>query len=56
MGGTQLEIAGTQLERVTSYKYLSLLLDVNQDFREQRTKTINHVQSKLTLFAKIRVF
>ena len=50
------EIAGTQLERVTSYKYLGLLLDEHLDFREQRTKTINHVQSKLTLFAKIRVF
>ena len=30
------EIAGTQLERVTSYKYLGLLLDENLDFREQR--------------------
>ena len=52
----QFEIAGTQLERGKSYKYLGVLLDENLDFLEQRTKTINYVQSKLTLFANIRVF
>ena len=50
-----LTISGTQLEKAVNYKYLGLLIDENVASHEQRTKTLNHVQSKLTLFSKIRL-
>ena len=49
-------VSGTQLEKVTEYKYLGLWIDDNLAFHEQRNKIINNVQSKLTLFSKIRSF
>ena len=49
-------VSGTQLEKVTEYKYLGLWIDDNLTFHEQRNKIINNVQSKLTLFSKIRSF
>ena len=48
-------VSVTQLEKVIEYKYMGLWIDDKLAFQEQRTVNFD-VQSKLTLFTKIRSF
>ena len=50
------KLGKTNLDRVTDYKYLGLLIDSKLTFQTHRTNLINIVNYRLTFFKKIRQY